>query len=908
MTTYKTELGKRASFPIYYVEIEGIGFFQGQAEDEIYYDYATYTTANQEIFINSAVSNRSILIKIRNTDATAWHSTPDAIITLKGKDGSGREIEEQTRIREISIADLGWGYFSSSDRIFSYLTSFKIDSALDPNLQISLRSSGKALPYRFSSTKPSFGYSEQYKPYFVALPTSLDEEIDLIDCVTHCGQLEFELVDENDFFTKLFTTAEKIGATVIESDIPLEKSGSPSGDRIAIDIISGHETKFKTGDIIYLGREIFTVDTVSTGTLFAYRANLKSERTSHSKEPIQDNNVFKHFQFLEGRRVVFYSNFDNLSETDEVIRFRGRISHISLSPDGCAWRIVADSDLGMLSRDIFYDQYIGEIDWSRFSYSPQELTILFRNFEDVTFYTIIKHKEYSVDKPVFQSTWITPDGDNVVAMKSEEGCFFFQLAPDGKPMRLIFPARGIHSFQESGIPEEIFEGRKNFRQVLVTDPLFYYGTIKDNLSFFHYILEDGITKVSTCNPIDIMLILILSTGTGTNFEKGRKNYDVLPENFAIGLPISDLDLDSFEKIRDYEFANWEMPNLIVGDEGAFNLKEWIEENILKAIGCFLYSNLEGKLCLGIFRDVNDFDTAIILDESHILEGGRSYDLALNSAIGSFHLSYNYDIKKDKFFEKALIISSLEKTRFKRSKRQSVGIEVKGLHEDYGGFRSLRERIEYLQAVYETPVPRITVELDFTQQDIDLGSVVKLNDPYMPSWFLGERGTRDAESLPATCRVTAKRFRFEDGIIELNLQWRLKGINIAPAAEFIEKMGDKWYKVSINRYTDEKHLLANKDLIAFEIGDYLTLYSNEGVRKSNNFPKIIEKLADDEFKIDSEFVDLDGNIIEPFLGDIFIFGRYIEGKVTTNMKRHAVFSDIENKTIAGTELPAMKYGI
>src|SRR3990167_6986068 len=98
-------------------------------------------------------------------------------------------------------------------------------------------------------------------------------------------------------------------------------------------------------------------------------------------------------------------------------------------------------------------------------------------------------------------------------------------------------------------------------------------------------------RVDGTDPIDLMLKLLCSTGTGTN----NATYDVFVKGIGLGIPVEQIDLDTFTDVQD-QLDYGTLRVYFVSTESV-DAKEFIDEELCKPFGWYLATGNDGRIKL-----------------------------------------------------------------------------------------------------------------------------------------------------------------------------------------------------------------------------------------------------------------------------------------------------------------------
>jgi hypothetical protein len=269
------------------------------------------------------------------------------------------------------------------------------------------------------------------------------------------------------------------------------------------------------------------------------------------------------------------------------------------------------------------------------------------------------------------------------------------------------------------------------------------------------------------NPIDILISLIITQVVDhsypTNTDAQGYNYNRLyggDENFGnigLALPVSEIDLDSFEDIRDNWYADYVWRLKISKGE---QIKPFLEKYIMKTLGLCPYINRAGQLALAIDRPPIQGATIEELTEDDII-GAPPILFDNTEIINEVKIDYDYD-PIDNEFDAVPITVVDETSQVTYDMHGVIELEARGLDSNRRGL-SLAPRIcrkKYRN--YKDANPKISLEVLFNHANLEPGEVVQVNHATLPDIRTGSIGW-DKKMV-----ITGKRVRWDRGTLELDV--------------------------------------------------------------------------------------------------------------------------------------------
>lgn len=244
----------------------------------------------------------------------------------------------------------------------------------------------------------------------------------------------------------------------------------------------------------------------------------------------------------------------------------------------------------------------------------------------------------------------------------------------------------------------------------------------------NYVLYQG-------NPIDLILQIILSTGTGTNHATTGTNYDVLPFGQGIGVPFANVNITNIVNNVRGQIADHVFYGFFTAQ--AQGLK-FIQENILPQILCFMYTNTNGLVDLNLAYPAGSLDS-IILDQTNIV-GNPQFKSNLQTG-GYFYndidVSYDYQPIGDFYANENVAIDGVSFTNYREDSKLSILSKMIATY--FKGFAIVLRMQSIYLSFFKNPPPVIQCKTFDAMTLLNPGSLVYLNHPNIPNYQTGKRG-------------------------------------------------------------------------------------------------------------------------------------------------------------------------
>ena len=426
----------------------------------------------------------------------------------------------------------------------------------------------------------------------------------------------------------------------------------------------------------------------------------------------------------------------------------------------------------------------------------------------------------------------------------------------------------------------------------------------------------GGDDVASSNPVDIMLALVTSTGDG-----GNGSWDVLPAHWGAGFEYSRINVDSFLKARQL-FAAVSFDNLVLGWKGEpVPLRPWLEKQILKPLGWFLYLDQAGKLALGLMRDVFPGVTlpTITEDDISVDEDGGSRVRMLGNlpATLSFQTwKWSYDLA-DKEPGRVYRYRHAEAIERNADDDSEMTFEVLGLSEADDAIGAGANRIARWWTV---PLPRIEVAVGMHKLETSITGHVSLTISTLPNPFTGERGF-----TAQPCIVTGRTVNLERGDITLDLmllpsrnlgRWCPSGQLAAADAGAGLTLTFEVSEFSPGIVGGGPGSVPERDAAGFVVGDKVMLLDSDlqalSVGAARTVTAVEGGIGDNRISIDQAFTDAGGAELARSAGMVVTYCHWAAGDApaaawSASMQSQVAQGDDVTGTLPNGE-PSYLYGM
>lgn len=264
------------------------------------------------------------------------------------------------------------------------------------------------------------------------------------------------------------------------------------------------------------------------------------------------------------------------------------------------------------------------------------------------------------------------------------------------------------------------------------------------------------------NPINILLKLLISTAPAqfiyqhATYDLNQNITDVNDTSLGVGLNINQIDVASFEDVRDTWFPTdiWR-----VDFHKRTKIKEFIEKNILKVIGCNFYINKSGQLALSCVHPPLTGETTLTLDESNTISAPQ-ITLHTDDILNDITVKWDYEAMEDKDFQQTTrVIQATSQATYDVDRPMTL--EARGVSPLYNGSGLALRYADKKTGYFNRPSPTIPLSVLMNVGAlIEPGSVHYINHPKIPDFYNGTR------NLTRYVWISSKRINWRDGAFEI----------------------------------------------------------------------------------------------------------------------------------------------
>jgi len=605
---------------------------------------------------------------------------------------------------------------------------------------------------RYGSVVPTWavGLTDAYpdriiRDYFETMPEFRAQEAEPLNGSTKPHEFTVRIVDVNDELTDLFS---------VHDDTCGIAYLTVAATAAAVNITVDDASVFTFPCDIFVNRETMRCTNIAGNVLTVVRGVYGSEAVAH---PLTDENgnplpvmVADKPRFMHTREVVLYEDRVGLVEAD-AIAFRGYL--LDIQEDQGVWVLQCPGFLRRLSCKIGETLAETELESALCGFLDPETP--YHPSEDEELYTTWCMKV--LDPTNFQASGHVKVGNEIIKYVAKTAIPRFLYMQDPTLVGNVYDreigneGRGVFSYEifgTKGILTDYVHYHDNQTGQLVYKPLYRPALMEAHsvgAKVQQVIHSDDFT--AGVDPAAVILQLLTSTGTGLNGA-----YDTLPKGWGAGIPQAKVDSTGIVEICKL------IPYILYAPfciPGPTDLKEWLEENILRPCHLFFIETPDGEISvrrLWSKQEAQAYTTPTTIDHDVLLEIPE-FTMG-DPPIGEITIKINWDPGGDKFYGKIHFILGDGRDRYGGTAR-NFEIECKTVYDprvpiggdvwrglQLGGANQIMQC--YLGPIWENyslnPCPKVSIEIPYNRYvNAYVGHVFRLTSTVTPDLKNSVRG-------------------------------------------------------------------------------------------------------------------------------------------------------------------------
>lgn len=377
------------------------------------------------------------------------------------------------------------------------------------------------------------------------------------------------------------------------------------------------------------------------------------------------------------------------------------------------------------------------------------------------------------------------------------GCFGSQVGNDdgqwpiGTTIRHLCVLAGYPNFQYYEQPPSPKPSQSFVGSTRPTD-----GTLRQA------ILSPGAKGV---NPVDAMLMLLMSTGAGTNDRGGGlPDYDVLPYYYGLGVPYTLVDITAFENFkRDY----CQNSNHVYIAKAPTDLLTLMHADLAALYGGLLYIKPNGQITITRLKKSVPSDTITTIAEA---------DMISVDTIGVRDVFNTIRIKLDQWPSGAESTVSAIDHRRRDSFGDNPAPEITSESLRGPGFRSpvtytgdsdaINRVVEYLK-IFGNGAPMIDMTVSIRYADLEVGDYIEFTHQGPPQIISNTRGFSSQLAIGLSVEVLDSEAQVK---LKAMLLKRAKTCLWAPSAEIDVRTDDTHFTIKAAVFSADDRAIAYWD--------------------------------------------------------------------------------------------------
>jgi len=581
-------------------------------------------------------------------------------------------------------------------------------------------------------------------PWITGIPKIKGQEVDALNGDTTPQTFSVNVLDIDNEITDLFAF----------NVVPIKTKVTARIDSTDTSITVANSAVFTLPCDLYVNKETVYATAAPDGTtLTVTRAMYGSTAIDHL---LTDQNgatitleIFNRPQFMVGRRVTLCEGIEGLAEAD-AMKINGFLTGTSV--DESIWQFDCSGVLAILKKQICTNLPVTKLAaplWGGETSEDQEnLDAAPGPGSDgagpVT-YNAIKIESLTGGN-AFKGAGTVQVGEEIIRYEVHVNLSEFlviQSVPNIDPYTPFYLTMGRGLFSREILGDKwqrlIFDGQLGVPQ--------FMDRHEAGEEVKQVVTHLDMTGFTSPNPIQVMLILLTSTGYGTN-----GIYDVLPDGWGAGIDQSMIDVAGMIALGN-AYGLTQIPISVCITEPV-ELFEWLQENILRPCHLFLVEDLDGKI---VAKTILTKDEAEIAGASITLDVGELIKAPKwapgDMPVGEVTIKCNWNPGDDKFYTEAKCLLGDSLKRYEGLTRRTeiecktiympgVGPSATVTQENKPGVPAFLN--QFISPIFErwaiNPCPSIEADLLYKDRYyVQPGNIVKLTMAGVPDVETGDRG-------------------------------------------------------------------------------------------------------------------------------------------------------------------------
>ncbi len=593
-------------------------------------------------------------------------------------------------------------------------------------------------------------------------------------------------------------------------------------------------------DVIYLEREVITIDSITTDvpsagldTWGVTRARFDTADEEHRARDIDDREIFTSNHIVVGREVTAYEF--NLDTEVETVKFRGLLDKPNVPDDLAAIELTARNSLAYAGEKKLGRRRIKFSGTAYLNSSRSQMAVASGD-------SII----VDVDRgPLLNGLNVTCASEDVILNielalnedggTEEDSTYRVQgTTADGFTYTALMGSGANIDELPDTTGDGLANNEEQFREVLISDL-----TLEGNGNMrTHFGRDDGGGGITaTADPFDILRNILTSTGTagwttgGVRSIGDNGEHDTLPAAWGMGIPVALIDNTAIDLLSaSPAYDGLTMQNLVIGLEDELLDGLVVIEQICKAMFAFPVVTSTGQISFASILDPGPGQADAVFGESVIIPGSVTQTHSSFDPVQEITINVGRIWLTDGYSDE-IGHTNLQQSTRKRYRHIAVDDEVDaGAVGPAGGWPE-REEIEIIVDLFarryrltNDPLPEYMVSVTSDAPFVAAGQTVDISHAAL----IDNDGARGVSSHRCLVLSAARDSEFFDGTYRVLDLFPISKSDrvVAPSWRVIDVASATSFTVSDTAYTTD-----SQDREAWVDGRKYELWSAEGLRLS-----------------------------------------------------------------------------
>lgn len=246
----------------------------------------------------------------------------------------------------------------------------------------------------------------------------------------------------------------------------------------------------------------------------------------------------------------------------------------------------------------------------------------------------------------------------------------------------------------------------------------------------NYVLFQG-------NPVDLMLQIIMSTGTGLNWSGTGTNYDVLPASQGIGVPYSLVNIANFQSQKG-RFLSWINFYGFANDQTS--AIKFFQDHFFVQTQCYIFTNKSGQLDFKAIYYPLPTDRVINIDITNDIQQTMRVDLNLQTSgdfLNEVVAVWDYQPIPDIYTSYQITDQLASQQTYCELATTTIECNFVVTHLD--GNRIVNRMTNIMLKRFSNPLPVITMNAFSQLQLVNPGDTILLTSSQLPNYSIGGLG-------------------------------------------------------------------------------------------------------------------------------------------------------------------------